>query len=141
MLVSEGNGFPIGIHITCAQPHEITLARETLESIRVPQKRGRPRNRPQELVADKAYDSHPFRQYLRKRGIKPSIPLRKRRKVKKGRPAQVGASYGERWKIERCFAWMDNCRRLLVRYDSYVHMYKAFCFVALILWSINRILK
>ncbi|MFC4075957.1 IS5 family transposase [Salinithrix halophila] len=138
MLVSDGNGLLIGIHVTSAKPHEITLARKTLEAIRVPQKRGRPRNRPQELAADKAYDSKSFRQYLRKRGIKPTIPRIKSQKPKRGRPIQVGSAYRERWKIERCFAWMDNCRRLVVRYDLYVHMYKAFCFMALILWSVTK---
>ncbi len=31
--------------------------------------------------------------------------------------------YRQRWNVERCFAWMDNCRRLVVRYDCYLHIY------------------
>ncbi|NLF74534.1 MAG: IS5/IS1182 family transposase, partial [Chloroflexi bacterium] len=38
------------------------------------------------------------------------------------------------------FGWMDNCRRLVVRYERHVHLYKAFCLVAVILWCIDRIL-
>lgn len=74
MVVADGNGLPIGIYVTSAQPHESQLARMTMESVCVPQKRGRPKNRPKELISDKAYDSCAFRNWLRKRGIKICIP-------------------------------------------------------------------
>src|ERR671914_150517 len=120
MVVTDGQGLPIGLYVDSAQPHESQLAQATLATVRVPQPRGRPRTRPKELVADKAYDSYEFRQRLRRRGIKPTIPpieRRKRREPKRGRPVKVGPSYRQRWKVERCFGWMDNCRRLVVRYE------------------------
>src|SRR5690606_13795879 len=46
MVVTEGNGLPIGLHVDSAQPHESTLAEVTLQTIRVPQQRGRPKTRP-----------------------------------------------------------------------------------------------
>jgi transposase len=138
MAVVDGNGLPIGLHVDSAQPHELTLAEPTLLTISVPQQRGRPKTRPKELVADKAYDSAEFRRKLRRRGIKPTIPSFERRK--RGRPRSVGASYQHRWKVERCFGWMDNCRRLVVRYDRHLHIYKAFCLLAIILWCVNRVL-
>ncbi len=91
MVVAEGHGLPMGLHVDSAQPHESQLADVTLATVRVPQERGRPRTRPQELVADKAYDSHDFRQRRRRRGIKPTIPTferRQRHKPKRGRPDQ-----------------------------------------------------
>lgn len=144
MVVTEGNGLPIGLHVDSAQPHESTLAETTLQTIRVPQKCGRPKTRPKELVADKAYDSADFRRRLRRRGIKPTIPTferRPRKNPKRGRPLRTGPAYRQRWKVERCFGWMDNCRRLVVRYERHLHLYKAFCLVAVILWCIDRILK
>jgi transposase len=144
MVVADGHGLPIGVHGDSAQPHAIQLADATLATVRVPRPRGRPRTRPKELVADKAYDSHDFRQRLRRRGIKPTLPTferRRRRRPKRGRPIKTGASYRQRWKVERCFGWMDNCRRLVVRYERAVEHYKAFCLIAMILWSINLILK
>ena len=65
MAVVDGNGLPIGLHVDSAQPHELTLAKPTLATIRVPKKRGRPKTRPKELVADKAYDSAEFRHLAR----------------------------------------------------------------------------
>ena len=97
-----------------------------------------------ELVADKACDSAEFRRQLRRRGIKPTIPTferRKRKKPKRGRPIRVGPSYRQRWKVERCFGWMDNCRRLVVRYDRHLHIYRAFCLLAFILLCLQRLLK
>ena len=57
MMVSDGNGVPIGLYLDSAHHHEIRLAEATLKTVRVPQRRGRPRTRPKELVADKAYDA------------------------------------------------------------------------------------
>jgi transposase len=144
MVVAEGHGLPIGLHVASAQPHESQLADVALATVRVPQQRGRPRTRPKALVADKASDSREWRQRLRRRGIKPTIPTferRQRRQPKRGRPIMTGPSDRQRWKVERCFAWMDNCRRLVVRYERAVEHDKAFCLIAVILWSVNLILK
>jgi transposase len=144
MVVAEGNGLPMGLYVDSAQPHESQLADATLATIRVPQPRGRPRTRPKELVADSAYDSRGFRQRLRRQGIKPTIPTserRTRRQPKRGRPIKTGAGYRQRWKVERGCGWMDNCRRLVVRYERIVEHYHAFCLIATILWCINLILK
>jgi transposase len=144
MVVADGQGLPIGLHVDSAQPHESTLAVPTLATVKVPRRRGRPRTRPTELIADRAYDSQAFRRYLRRRGIKPTIPTfarRPRQRPKRGRPIRTGPNYRHRWKIERCFGWMDNYRRLVVRYERSVDHYKAFCLMAIILWCVNLILK
>jgi transposase len=144
MVIADGNSIPLGLYVDSAQPHESQLAEATVATIRVPQPRGRPRVRPKELIADKAYDSRTFRRALQHRGIKVTIPTyerRHRKKRKSGRPIHTGLSYHNRWKVERSFAWMDNCRRLVVRYDRSLEHYKAFCLLAIILWCIKRILK
>jgi transposase len=144
MVVADGQGLPIGLYVDSAQPHESQLAQATLATVRVPQTRGRPRTRPKELVADKAYDSAEFRQRLRRRGIKPTIPpveRPKRRTPRRGRPIKTGAGYRWRWKAERCLAWMDNCRRLVVRYERGLAHYRAFCLMAIICWCVSLILK
>jgi len=52
-----------------------------------------------------------------------------------------GAAYCQRRKVERCFGWMDNCHRMVVRYDRHLRFYQTFCLVSIILWRIDRILK
>ena len=140
MLVTDANGVPIGGLVASAQRAEIRLAEPTLATVKVPRRRGRPRSRPLELVADRGYDSRPFRRGLRRRGIKPCIPERRGKKPRPGRKSDV-SNYRERWKVERTFAWLGNFRRLVVRYERLTHVYFAFVLIAFILICSDRILK
>src|SRR3712207_8184879 len=71
MLVVDGNGLPLGFCLASANRHEVKLAVPALETVRVPRRAGgRPRQRPKELVADKAYDSKSFRDWLRSRKVR-----------------------------------------------------------------------
>ncbi len=114
----------------------------TLETVRVGKGgRGRPKQRPQELVADRAYDSKRFRGWLRSRGIKPTIPSyerRERNRSKRVRPTKVGPHYAERWKVQRTFAWLGSFRRLLVRHERCLSAYRAFLLLAFIVVSLRR---
>lgn len=74
MLVVDGNGLPLGFHLDSANHAEVRLAEQTLDTIRVARPRGRPRRRPDKLVADRGYDSASFRRALRRRGIQMCIP-------------------------------------------------------------------
>ena len=145
MLVADGNGLPLGLYLARANHHEVKLAVPTLQTVRVLRLRGqgRPKQRPKELVADKAYDSRSFRRWLRSKGIKPTIPTyerRKRKRPKIERPlAEVGSGYAERWKVERTFAWLGNFRRLLVRHERYLVTFRAFFLVAFILLLLRHL--
>ena len=71
-LVVDGNGIPLALVISRASRAAVRLAQETLDRVRVPRRRGRPRKRPERLVADKAYDPDEFRLWLRRKGVIPS---------------------------------------------------------------------
>jgi transposase len=136
MLIADGNGLPIGLCLASAHHHEAKLAVPALQTVRVPRRGGRPKQRPEELVADKAYDSKCFKQWLRSKGIKPTIPSyerRARKHPKRGRPVKTGPNYAERWKVERTFAWLGNFRRLLVRQERYLFAFRGFFLVAFVL--------
>ncbi len=136
MLIADGYGLPIGLQLASANHHEVKLAVPALQTVRVPRRGGgRPKQRPEELVADKAYDSKSFRQWLRSKGIKPTIPLyerQARKRPKQGRPVRIGSSYKERWKVERTFAWLGSFRRLLVRHERCLYTFGAFFLVAFV---------
>jgi hypothetical protein len=57
----------------------VTLAESTLQTISVPQPRGRPRKRPLRVIADRGHDSDPLRWQLLQRGILLLVPHRKGR--------------------------------------------------------------
>ena len=74
MLVADGNGIPLALLVAGANRAEVELAEMTLERVQVPRRRGRPRSRPERLVADKGYDSDDLRRWLRSKGVIPCIP-------------------------------------------------------------------
>lgn len=140
----ETHGTVLGLQVDSAQPNERQLVSATLNSIRVPQKRGRPRTRPRRLVADRNFDGQALRQQLRRRGIQPCIPRQPkpwRKRPLRGRPLQLQPWYRGRWVVERTFAWLQTYRRLVVRYERHLHCYVGFCFLALIHLCIRTILK
>lgn len=76
MLVTDGEGLPIGLLVESAQKSEVRLAEATLATVRVARRRGRARTRPERLTCDRGYDSRAFRRYLTRRGIRHAIPLK-----------------------------------------------------------------
>jgi transposase len=143
MVVVDGQGLPLGDHLHAASPAEVRLAEETLAAIRVARRHraGRPRQKPLRVIADKAYDSDPLRQRLRRRGIELICPHKKNRV----RPAtQDGRSlrrYRRRWIVERTIGWLGNYRRLVVRYDRSLTIYGAFFHIACFMIVLRRVLK
>lgn len=141
MLVVDGKGMPLASHLASAQRAEIRLAEETLAQVRVRhRRRGRPRSRPAEVIADRAYDSRAFRTSLRRRGIHPCIPERRGKRPCPGRKADT-SDYRHRWVVERTFAWLGNFRRLVVRYERLLPVYHAFFVLACILILLKRLLQ
>lgn len=101
MLVTDGEGLPIDLELASARHHEMKLAVPTLKTVRVPRTgRGRPKQRSEELIADKAYNSKHLPGWLRSRGIKPTIPSYEERprnplnEVGPWRPVRVTRSVG-----------------------------------------------
>jgi transposase len=140
MVVVDGQGVPLGSQLVSASPGEVTLAESTLQKISVPRARGgRPKTRPLRVVADKAYDSDKLRWNLLKRGIVLISPHRQGRKKPSLNDGRELRRYRNRWKIERTFAWLGNFRRLLVRYDHDIKMYKAFFHVACLIITLRHL--
>jgi transposase len=141
MVVVDGNGVPLGKHLGSASPAEVKLAEITLDSIRVPnrRRRGRPRQKPQRLIADKAYDSDPLRKRLKKRGIELIVPHKANRVRKPTQDGRALRRYRKRWKIERTNAWLGNFRHLVVRYDRSLQIYEAFFHIACFMIVLRRL--
>jgi transposase len=110
MALSDGCSVPLALHAESASPHEVTLVEATLASCFLKEK-------PKRLVGDKAYDSDPLDEALKEQGIEMIAPHRKNRKKKKTQDGRKLRRYKRRWKIERLFAWLQNFRRLVVRYE------------------------
>lgn len=116
-----------------------------MASIRVPRSGpGRPRTRPEAVLADRAYSSRAIRVHLRERGIRAIIPQpsdqighRLRRGRAGGRPPGFDAeAYKERNAVERCIARLKQWRGLAMRTDKLAIAYQAALHLAAILiWT------
>ncbi|HZD94307.1 MAG TPA: transposase [Candidatus Sulfotelmatobacter sp.] len=53
MVLVDGKGIPLGVRLESASPNEVTLAEATLDQVRVPRCKGRPRHKPQRVIADR----------------------------------------------------------------------------------------
>jgi transposase len=123
-----------------ASPAEVTLVERTLAQVRVPRPgRGRPKSKPERLIADLGYDSDPLRRQLRVRGIELICPHRKNRRKAPTQDGRALRRYRRRWKVERTFAWLGNFRRLVVRYDRSLLMYNAFFHVACLIITLRHL--
>lgn len=139
MVVVDGQGLPLGIHVASARPAEVTLIDPTLATIRVPRPGGgAPRRKPRRIIADRAYDSDPARERLRRRGITLIVPYRDNRTRRKYEDGRHLRRYRRRWVVERTFAWFGNFRRLLVRHERFTSMYRALMYFAAALIALRR---
>jgi transposase len=113
-----------------------------LDALRVPRLGpGRPRTRPDTVLADKAYSSRAIRGRLRSRGIVAVIPEprdqqghRRRRGSRGGRPISYDpAAYKRRNVVERSFNALKHWRGLATRYDKLAVVYRGGAVLAAIL--------
>lgn len=123
MAIADANGLPIAIRACSASPHEVTLVDETLDAVLIGKLPGK-------LIGDKAYDSDPLDAALLEKGVEMIAPNRANRsKTQDGRPLR---RYKRRWKIERLFAWIQNFRRCLTRFDYKLDNFTSFLQLACI---------
>ena len=91
---------------------------------------GRPKLRPTRVVGDKGYSSRKIRAYLRRRGIRSTIP----RKQNERRTGPFDrAIYRLRNQVERVINRLKQFRRLATRYEKRGKNYHAMWVIAAIL--------
>ena len=80
-----------------------------------------------------AYDSDNLDdQLLNERGVEMVAPHRKGRKKAEIQDGRKLRCYRRRWKVECLFAWLQNFRRLVVRYEYHVENFLALVYLGCI---------
>jgi transposase len=131
-LLVDATGIPLAWTVTGGNRNDVTQLVPLIE--RVPPVRGkvgRPRRRPERVLADRGYDHDKYRRELRRRGIGSEIA---RRQIDHG--SGLGRA---RWVVERTFAWLHHFKRLLVRFDRRAEIHEAFLAIGCCLVCFRRL--
>jgi transposase len=130
-LVCDAIGLPLTAAVTAANVNDTTMFEAVMDDIppiRAPT--GRRRTRPAKVHADKGYDSHANRAYLRRRGIRARI-------ARRGMESSTRLGR-HRWRVERSLSWLSCWRRLQVRWDRDSGRWFAFVLLACAVVCFNR---
>lgn len=110
MLLLSKNQIPVSLELHGASRHETTFIPSLIRNRMVRSKLAR-------IIGDKAYDSNPLDELLKKNGIDMIAPNRDCRKIKNQDRRKL-RRMRRRYKIERFFAWLKANRRLAIRWEN-----------------------
>jgi transposase len=125
-VLVDGRGIPLAGERTSANTPDVNTLLPLVDSAGPrDQATGEPQRRPERLYGDRAYDSEPHREELRRRGIDPKLAKRR---------TGHGSGLGEyRWVGERFISWLHGFRKLRLVTEKDQPMQYAFFDLALAL--------
>lgn len=112
MAIADGAGLPLAVSVASASPAVTALVDDTLTARFL-------RRLPTRLIGEKGHDNDALDRRLAKSGIESIARHRRtrRNKTQDGRPLR---HYCRRCKVERLFAWLQNNRSIVTRYERHV---------------------
>ena len=126
MAITTKGSRPLALSVFSATPFETGLVKQTLKERFSKAPIGK-------LVGDRAYDSDPLDKELKRKSVELIAPHKRNRKRKKTQDGRKLRPYKKRWTVERFFAWLQNFRRCLVRWERKLENFQAFIYLAAII--------
>jgi transposase len=131
-LLADERCRPLAGALTAGQRHDSVAFEAVMANLRVRRVGcGRPRTRPDRMLADKAYSNRLIRGWLRRHGVRTTIPqpadqiaARRRRGARGGRPPAFDReTYKQRNIVERAINKLRATRAVATRYDKREYVY------------------
>jgi transposase len=134
MIMVDARGLPIAANSSSASPHESTLVEPLFDFMATV-------DFPEKLIGDKAYDSDKLDDQLREWGVEMIAPHRSNRKPEnKTQDGRKLRRYRRRWTVERTIGWLQNYRRLCIRWEKSTAMFQGFVNLTCSLLLMNEVL-
>ncbi len=134
MVLVDARGLPVAVDTRPANPHESRLVQQMFDFMLSTEL-------PQRIIGDKAYDSDALADELAEDDIELIAPHRSNRKpenkTQDGRPLR---RYKRRWKVERTIAWLQNYRRLCIRWEKSTRLFQGFLHLGCTSLLLNQVL-
>ena len=133
-MITEAHGIPLAVSLTGGNRNDVTQLMPLIEAIPpVRGRRGRPRQRPGAIYADRGYDHDKYRKQVRDKGITRVIARRS---------TEHGSGLGTyRWVIEQSIALLHWFRRLRIRWEIRDDIHEAFLSLACAIICWRRLTK
>lgn len=126
MAVVTKKSQPLALSVFSATPFETTLVEQTIKQRFARAKIGR-------LVGDRAYDSDPLDEKLKAKGIELIAPHKRNRRKPKTQDGRKLRHYRNRWTVERFFAYLQNFRKCVTRYERKAENFQSFVYLAAVI--------
>ena len=131
MVLTDGNGLPLGVDVESANCAEVNLVERLLDSAITDYV-------PNKLIYDKAADSDKLRDRLEERNVELICPHRSNRVRPSKQDGRALRRYRRRWIIERTISWLQDFRRLVTRYEFYSFLFHSFAKIASLMILLRR---
>jgi putative transposase len=137
-LLVDGRGVPIAFHLSGANRHDLKGLSRLLGAGLLAERPEPSERAPQHLCLDKAYDAEEADLLLDALGYTGHI----KRRDQKSDEAGVGEVVhpARRWKVERSISWLNNMRKLRVRWEKKAQNYRGLWLLAVALIIYRRII-
>ena len=131
MILVDAKGLPVAACSTPANPAESHLIQQLFAFMIV-------QSTPARVIGDKAYDSDRLDELLAAQGVEMIAPNRLNRSQTQDRRALRRSK--RRWRVERTIAWLQNYRRLCIRWEKSHLAFQGFLHMACALLLIKEVL-
>ena len=134
MVLVDARGLPVAVDTAPAHRAECHLVQQLFDFML-------PLEPLERVIGDKAYDSDRLDAELAARGVEMISPHRRsrtpERKTQDGRPLR---RYARRWTVERTISWLQNFRRLCIRWERSHALYQGLLHLTCAILLIREVL-